>query len=74
MSPIPEKPVRYHHFILLIWEERDNQGQHLAWRLSIQESHQEARIGFKNIEELSRYLERWLSAAPPNCLPQQDTK
>lgn len=54
------RPPRYHHFILLVWEERSADGQHVAWRFSLQNSQKEARIGFKNLEELTAFLEGWM--------------
>ncbi|MBI3165899.1 MAG: hypothetical protein HYZ24_14545 [Chloroflexi bacterium] len=53
-------PPRYHHFILLLWEERDAEGRRVTWRLSLQDSQKEARIGFKNLEELTAFLEGWM--------------
>ena len=35
-------------------------GRHLAWRFSLQDSQKETRIGFKNLEELTVFLERWM--------------
>ena len=35
-------------------------GRHLAWRFSLQDSQKETRIGFKNLEELKAFLERWM--------------
>ncbi|HNE69742.1 MAG TPA: hypothetical protein PLE39_15280 [Anaerolineales bacterium] len=54
------RPSVYHHFILLVWEECDVMGRHLAWRFSLQDSQKETRIGFKNLEELTVFLERWM--------------
>ncbi|MDP1548092.1 MAG: hypothetical protein Q8L87_18935 [Anaerolineales bacterium] len=54
------QPPRYHHFTLLVWEERDANGQHVTWRFSLQDSQKELRIGFKNLEELTAFLERWM--------------
>ncbi len=54
------RPPRYHHFVLLVWEERGADGQHVTWRFSLQDSQQEARIGFKNLEELTAFLEGWM--------------
>ncbi len=54
------RPPRYHHFVLLAWEERGADGQHVTWRLSLQDSQKEARIGFKNLEELIAFLEKWM--------------
>lgn len=53
------RPPHYHHFVLVLWEERDANGQHVTWRFSLQGSQKEARIGFKNLEELTAFLERW---------------
>lgn len=54
------RPPHYHHFILLLWEERGADGQHVTWRFSLQDSQKEARIGFKNLEELTTFLEGWM--------------
>ncbi len=54
------RPPQYHHFVLLVWEERGVDGQHEAWRLSLQDSQKEARIGFKNLDELTAFLETWM--------------
>ena len=56
-------PLRYHHFVLLVWEERGADGQHLTWRFSLQDSQKEARIGFKNLDELTAFLERWMKSS-----------
>jgi len=53
-------PPRYHHFVLLLWEERGADGRHAVWRFSLQDSQKEARIGFKNLEELTAFLKRWM--------------
>ena len=37
--------------------------RHAAWRLSLQDSQKEARIGFKNLEELTAFLEKWMKAS-----------
>jgi hypothetical protein len=43
-----------------VWEERGADGQREAWRFSLQDSQKETRIGFKNLEELTVFLERWM--------------
>jgi hypothetical protein len=69
---------RYHHFVLLVWEERDTEGQHAAWRFSLQDSQKEARIGFKNLEELTAFLEGWMTASSEDSQtdfsPKEKTK
>lgn len=61
MPNLPQtRPPRYHHFILLVWEERGADGQHEAWRFSLHDPQKEMRIGFKNLEELTAFLESWM--------------
>jgi hypothetical protein len=57
------KSPRYHHFVLLVWEERDAEGRHVTWRFSLQDSQKEERIGFKNLDELTAFLERWMKSS-----------
>ncbi len=57
------RPPHYHHFVLLVWEERDVNGQHVTWRFSLQETQKEERIGFRNLEELTGFLERWMKSS-----------
>lgn len=57
---LQSRPPRYHHFILLVWEERNADGQHVTWRFSLQDSQKEARVGFKNLEELTAFLKGWM--------------
>lgn len=58
------RPPVYHHFILLLWEERGADGQQIAWRFSLQDPKKETRIGFKNLGELATFLERWIKLSP----------
>ncbi|MBK8781436.1 MAG: hypothetical protein IPO22_06450 [Anaerolineales bacterium] len=62
-NPTHLHPPRYHHFVLLVWEERGADGHHIAWRLSLQDSQKEERIGFKNLDELTAFLERWMKSS-----------
>lgn len=64
------RPPRYRHFVLLVWEERGADGQHEAWRFSLQDSQKEAHIGFKNLQELTAFLEKWMKDSSEN--PQTD--
>ncbi len=59
-------PPRYRHFVLRLWEERDAEGRHAVWRFSLQDSQKEARIGFKNLEELVAFLEQWMKDSSEN--------
>ncbi|MFN8383194.1 MAG: hypothetical protein U0V02_14715 [Anaerolineales bacterium] len=62
----------YHHFVLLVWEERDLEGRHVTWRFSLQDSQKEARIGFKNVDELKAYLENWMKNSSVNISPKEN--
>ncbi len=67
-------PPRYHHFILLVWEERGADGQHVTWRFSLQDSQKEARIGFKNLNELMAFLESWMKDSSEDNSKKEMTK
>ena len=54
------RPPQYHHFVLLVWEERDANGQHVTWRFSLQDAQKEERVGFKDLEELNTFLKNWM--------------
>lgn len=32
-----------------------------VWRISLEDPQKEARIGFKNLEELTAFLEKWMA-------------
>lgn len=66
------RPPRYHHYILLMWEERGADGSHAAWRFSLQDSQKEARIGFKNLEELTAFLEKWMNDSSETDLSKKE--
>ncbi|WKZ47914.1 MAG: hypothetical protein QY306_00940 [Anaerolineales bacterium] len=65
-------PPRYRHFVLRLWEERDAKGRHAVWRFSLQDSQKEARIGFKNLEELVSFLEQWMKDSSKNNSTERD--
>jgi hypothetical protein len=56
-------PPTYHHFLLLLWEERDLSGAHLAWRMSLQDAHSGVRLGLQNLEELATFLKQWMESS-----------
>lgn len=68
------RPPRYHHFVLLVWEERNSEGRHLAWRFSLQDPQKEARIGFRNLQELTKFLEQWMKDSSEDDLSQEKIK
>lgn len=67
-------PPRYHHFVLLVWEERGLDGHRIAWRFSLQDSQKEARIGFKSVEELVSFLESWMKDSSEDNLSKENIK
>lgn len=62
---------RYHHFVLLVWEERDSTGRHSTWRFSLQDVQKEVRVGFKNMEELITYLKNWMELETKIISPKE---
>ncbi len=68
------RPPHYRHFILLVWEERGADGQHEAWRFSLQDSQKEARIGFKNLNELTAFLESWMKDSSEDSSQKEMSK
>lgn len=64
---------RYHHFVLLVWEERDSAGRHSTWRFSLQDSQKEVRVGFKNMEELVTYLKNWMEPESEIISPKENS-
>jgi mannose-6-phosphate isomerase-like protein (cupin superfamily) len=51
-----ERPLRYHTFLLSLWEEA---GGGSGWRFSLENPHTGERIGFRSPDELARYLRDW---------------
>ena len=68
------RPPQYHHFVLLVWEERGADGHHEAWRLSLQDSQKAARIGFKSLNELTAFLENWMKDPSEDNSKKEMTK
>ena len=68
------RPPQYHHFVLLVWEERGADGQHEAWRFSLQDSQKEARVGFKSLNELTAFLENWMKDSSEDNSKKEMTK
>lgn len=68
------RPPRYHHFVLLVWEERGMDGRHVTWRFSLHDPHKEARIGFENLNELTAFLESWMKDSSEDNSKTEMTK
>jgi hypothetical protein len=59
------RPSRYHIFVLSLWEEGgDYPGDSSKWRFSLENARKAERKGFKDLEELTAYLETWTQAMP----------
>ena len=68
------RPPHYRHFILLVWEERGADGEHAAWRFSLQDSQKETRFGFKDLEELTAFLESWMKDTAEDSSQKERSK
>lgn len=68
------RPPHYRHFILLVWEERGADGEHAAWRFSLQDSQKETRFGFKDLEELTAFLESWMKDSSEDSSKKEISK
>ncbi len=59
------RPSRYHSFILSLWEESGAfPGEANTWRFSLEQAQAAGRKGFKNLAELTAYLDTWTQASP----------
>ena len=65
---VADRPSRYHLFILSLWEEpgRTSPQHSLDWRFSLENPHTAERIGFKNLAELTHFLDNWTNHLPEN--------
>lgn len=59
--------MHYHSFILTVWQE----GAALpnappVWRYSLENPHTGERIGFRDANELGRFLNQWVALLPPD--------
>ena len=54
------KPVRYHRFILIVWQESGAlPNAPPVWRLSLENPHSGVRSGFKGLADFILYLQHW---------------
>ncbi|MCC7360695.1 MAG: hypothetical protein IT317_14535 [Anaerolineales bacterium] len=58
---MPDRPLRYHTFLLSLWEEP---GSESGWRGSLQNPHTGERFGFRAIAELPAFLRAWIQTHP----------
>ena len=53
------RPLRRRSFILVLWAESGTMpGSPPVWRASLEDTQTARRYGFKNLAEMSRFLER----------------
>ncbi|GAB4270441.1 MAG: hypothetical protein Kow0080_14890 [Candidatus Promineifilaceae bacterium] len=54
-----KRPLRRHTFILILWAEAGVfPGSQPVWRVSLEDTQTARRYGFKDLAELTRFLER----------------
>jgi hypothetical protein len=54
---MPDRPPRYHAYLLRLWEERSDDGrQRLGWRFQLEDAHTQQRHGFADLAALLAYL------------------
>lgn len=65
-----ERPVRYHIFVLSLWEESDRRADgRPIWRCSLEGTETAGRKGFKDLADLATYLETWTQNRPDSPSP-----
>ena len=63
--------LRYHSFVLTIWQEGEPMTATACWRYSLEYPHTGERIGFRSSADLLAYLGQW-TAGPPVADTQDD--
>lgn len=67
--------MRYHSFILAVWQE----GQPLphappVWRYSLENPHTGERVGFHSVAELNRFLDQWVARPPAQTITHKENE
>ena len=62
MEQAQPRPLRYHNFILSLWQGSMTPLSPPDWRYSLKNPHTGERIGFNSIEALMRFLQDWTVA------------
>ncbi|GJM41085.1 MAG: hypothetical protein DHS20C20_13670 [Ardenticatenaceae bacterium] len=61
-----KRPLRYHSFILTLWQEAEAApGQPSMWRFRLEDPHTADRWGFTEATELVQFLEVWTTVPSP---------
>jgi hypothetical protein len=65
LRELRKQPSRYHIFVLSLWEEGGVfPGEEARWRFSLEQAQAARRMGFKDLAELTAYLEAWTRMPP----------
>jgi hypothetical protein len=68
-----KRPLRYHSFILTLWQETEAaSGSHPVWRFRLEDPHTSERRGFTDMADLLRFLSQWAEMLPPEERPSDD--
>lgn len=60
--PVQPKPVRYHNFILSVWQPGPGSPTAPEWRYRLENPYTGERTGFTSLEAMMRYLQAWTVA------------
>lgn len=59
-------PRRYNFFILGLWQQPGRQtGAPVDWRIVLEDPHTAERSSFKDMTELTAFLNKWMAGLPP---------
>ncbi len=63
ISPLYERPPRYHSYLLRFWEERSDELPLAVWRFSLEDPSTDRRIGFASLEALTDWIRGQMSGS-----------
>jgi hypothetical protein len=64
-----KRPLRYHSFILTMWQEAGlTPKASLVWRIRLEDPYTTERHGFTNLTALVHYLNQWTENPPPEFI------
>ncbi|HRW49738.1 MAG: hypothetical protein M9936_31805 [Caldilinea sp.] len=65
--------LRYHSFILTIWQEGEPMTATARWRYSLEFPQTGDRIGFRSSADLLAYIGQWTAGPPPEDDPEEES-
>ena len=66
--------MRYHRFILTLWQEVESTTNGSAqWRYSLEHAQTGQRHGFNSSDELLHFVRQWTSRGPPDYPIRNDS-